>query len=179
MALKPTIYKLRISLSNLDRNYYDTLNLTLAQHPSETLERMMVRVLAFCLHAHDSPNFTKGLSSVEEPDIWVHDLNNKIALWIDVGEPAVDRIKKAARLASAVEVYSFNSKSASWWKQEEAGFAKLSVSIFQFQWEAIKKLANLVQRTMEISITVTENSAYVSAESGECEIIWTSLQIRP
>ena len=72
MALKPTIYKFKIALTDLNRNYYDTLNLTIAQHPSETLERMMVRMLAFCINAQESLSLTKGLSTVEEPDLWAH-----------------------------------------------------------------------------------------------------------
>ena len=100
MALKPTIYKLRISLSDINRNFYDALNLTIAQHPSETLERMMARILAFCINAQEHLEFTKGLSAVDEPDIWVKSLDDQITLWIDVGEPAVDRIKKASRISS-------------------------------------------------------------------------------
>jgi len=177
MALKPKIYKFRITLSDIDRNFYDTLNLTLAQHPSETLERMMVRVLAFCINAQEQLAFTKGLCAVDEPDIWVRTLDDQITLWIDVGEPAVDRIKKAARLSPAVKVYSFNSKSDVWWDQGRAKFNELTVSIFQFQWERIQALAALVQRTMDLSITITGDSAYVAAESGECEVSWVPLQV--
>jgi len=96
MALKPTIYKLKITLADTDRDYYDTLTLTVAQHPSETLERMMARVLAFCLNAQEYLVFTKGLCAVEEPDIWARTLDDRLSLWIDVGEPTVDRIKKQA-----------------------------------------------------------------------------------
>ena len=177
MALKPIIYKLRITLSDIDRNYYDTLNLTIAQHPSETLERMMVRVLAFCINSQEQLAFTKGLCAVDEPDIWVHTLDNQITLWIDVGEPAVDRIKKATRLSQTVKVYSFNSKSNVWWDQGRAKFNELAASIFQFQWESVQALAALVQRTMDLSITITGDSAYVAAESGECEVSWIPLQI--
>ena len=177
MALKPKIYKLRISLSDVDRDYYDALNLTVAQHPSETLERMMVRVLAFCINAQEHLAFTKGLCAVDEPDIWVRTLDDRLALWIDVGEPAVDRIKKATRLSPAVKVYSFNSKSDVWWSQGRARFNELPVSVFQFQWTSIQALADLVQRTMDISITITGDSAYVAAESGECEVSWVPLQV--
>ena len=177
MALKPKIYKLRITLSDIDRDYYDTLNLTIAQHPSETLERMMVRVLAFCINAQEYLVFTKGLCAVDEPDIWVRTLDDQITLWIDVGEPAVDRIKKATRLSPAVRVYSFNSKSDVWWNQGQAKFNELKASIFQFQWESVQALAALVQRTMDLSITITGDSAYVVAESGECEVSWVPLQV--
>ena len=176
MALKPTIFKFKISLSDLNRNYYDTLNLTVAQHPSETPERMMVRVLAFCLNAEQHLTFTKGLSAVDEPDIWLHTLDGQLALWVDVGEPAVDRIKKARRLAQAVKVYSFNSKSNAWWAQTGAEFNKLAVAVCQFEWEDIEALVLLLQRTMDLSITITGDSAYIATELGECEVGWQVLQ---
>lgn len=176
MAIKPTIYKFRISLSDINRNYYDTLSLTLAQHPSETIERMMVRVLAFCINAQENLEFTKGLSAIEEPDIWVRTLDDQISLWIDVGEPASDRIKKATRLSQAVKVYSFNSKSDVWWDQGQAKLKQLNVSVTRFKWEEIQALAALVARTMDISVTITGDSAYVATEQGESEVSWEILQ---
>ncbi len=176
MALKPIIYKIRISLSDIDRDYYDTLNLTIAQHPSETRERMMVRVLAFCMNAQEYLVFTNGLCAVEEPDIWARTLDNQISLWIDVGEPSVERIKKAGRLSPVVKVYSFNSKSDRWWAQGRTKFNELKTSIFQFQWGHIQALAALVKRRMDLSITITSDTAYVAAESGECEVSWSVLQ---
>ncbi len=176
MAIKPTIYKFRISLSDLNRDYYDTLNLTLAQHPSETIERMMVRVLAYCINAQEHLTFTKGLSEISEPDIWARSLDEQTLLWIDVGEPAVDRIKKSSRLAKAVKIYCFNSKADVWWSQNQQKINQLPVSVYQFDWENIQVLASLVQRTMDISISITGDSAYVAAESGECEVAWVRLQ---
>ena len=176
MAIKPTIYKLRISLSDLNRDYYDTLSLTIAQHPSENLERMMVRVLAYCINAQEYLAFTKGLSEVDDPDIWVRTLDDQLALWIDVGEPALDRVKKATRLARAVKVYSFNSKSDVWWQQGQNKFKNLNASVFQFQWENIQSLAALVQRTMDCSVTITGDSAYVATALGECDVPWVVLQ---
>ena len=176
MAVKPTIYKLRIALSDLNRDYYDSLNLTIALHPSETLERMMARVLAFCINAQEQLVFTKGLSEVEEPDVWVWTLDDQIALWIDVGEPAADRVKKATRLAAAVKVYSFNSKSDVWWDQGKAKFSQLDANFYRFDWPSIQALAELVQRTMDLSVTITGDSAYVATELGECEVAWEVLQ---
>ena len=176
MALRPTIYKLRIALSDLNRNRYDTLNLTVALHPSETLERMMVRVLAYCLNAEAQLAFTKGLSAAEEPDIWARTLEGNISLWIEVGEPAPDRIKKATRIAPCVKVYTFNSKSAVWWHQERNGYASLNASVYRFGWREIQQLATLAQRTMDLSVTISGDSAYVAAEAGECEVIWECLQ---
>ncbi|NOX27221.1 MAG: YaeQ family protein [Gammaproteobacteria bacterium] len=176
MALKPTIYKARIALSDLNRHYYDTLNLTLAQHPSETLERMMVRVLAYCINADEQLVFTKGLDEADEPDIWLRTLDDQLSLWIDVGEPAVDRIKKAAGLSADVKVYSFNTKSDVWWDQSQDKFSRLSVSVYRFQWQDIQSLAKLVERTMDMSVTISDSSAHVAAELGECEVNWETLQ---
>ncbi|MCK4864000.1 MAG: YaeQ family protein [Gammaproteobacteria bacterium] len=176
MAIKPTIYKFRISLSDLNRDYYDTLNLTLAQHPSETIERMMVRVLAYCINAQEHLTFTKGLSDIDEPDLWVRTYDEQTTLWIEVGEPNVDRIKKATRLADEVKVYSFNSKSDVWWSQSQNKISQLKASVFKFEWESIKALAALVQRTMDVSVSITGDSAYIAAEQGECEVAWITLQ---
>ncbi len=176
MAIKPTIYKLRISLSDLNRNYYDTLNLTLALHPSETLERMMTRILAFCINAQEHLTFTKGLSAVEEPDLWVRTLDNQIALWIDVGEPSADRIKKASHQAMATSIYCFNTKSDVWWQQIESKITKLKVAIFRFDWQNIQSAAALIQRTMDFSVTITGDSAYLATASGESEVSWQTLQ---
>lgn len=176
MALKPTIYKFRISLSDLNRNYYDTLNLILAQHPSETIERMMVRVLAYCINAQEDLVFTKGLSEINEPDIWVRSMDDQTLLWIDVGEPAIDRVKKVTRLAKDVKIYCFNSKADVWWNQAQNKMQQFPVSVFKFEWEQIQSLASLVERTMDISVSITGDSAYIAAETGECEVSWLTLQ---
>ncbi|TQV87637.1 YaeQ family protein [Aliikangiella coralliicola] len=176
MAIKPTIYKFHISLSDLNRDYYDSLNLTIALHPSETLERMMARVMAYCIEAQEGLAFTKGLSEVEEPDIWVHTLDNQIALWIDAGEPSLERIKKATRLAQTVKVFSFNSKSDVWWEQSKNKVKQLSVSVLQLDWESIQSLVKHVQRTMNFSVTITGESAFIASETGECEVNWVTLQ---
>ena len=170
MALKPTIFKFKIALSDLDRHVYDLLELTVAQHPSENTERMMARVLAYCLNAQEFLEFTKGLSTPDEPDIWCRSLDDQLLLWIDVGEPAVDRLKKASRQARAVKVYSFNSKSDVWWSQEGGALGALPVEVWQFPWDAVKALSGLVQRTMDFAVTISEGSILVSAEGGDCEI---------
>lgn len=176
MAIKPTIYKLRIALSDLERNYYDALSLTVALHPSETPERMMARVLAFCLNAQPSLTFTKGLSAVEEPDIWVRSMDEQTELWIDVGEPAFDRMKKASRHAGAVKLYSFNSKSDVWWEQGKGKFSQLRMDVIRFDWAQIQELCGLLERTMDWSVTITGQSAYIASGSAETEVTWATLQ---
>ena len=170
MALKPTIYKLTLALSNLDTHYFDNITLTVAQHPSETTGRMMARILAFCLNASELLTFTAGLSTPDEPDIWARSLDDQLLLWVDVGEPAFERLKKASRLSQAVHVYSFNSKSDVWWQQEQSKIQALKVSVFQFPWESIQALAGFVERSMDWSITITDGTLYIAAPKGELEI---------
>ncbi len=176
MALKPTIYKAKVELANIERNHYDTLNLTMALHPSETPERMMARLLAYCMNAEQPVTFTRGLSTVEEPDIWARTLDDRISLWIDMGEPSFDRIKKAVRISEKVVVYTFNYKSGSWWKKEEERLKDMDVAVVQLQWKGIQALAGLIRRTMDVSVTVSDGAVYVSSADGEAEIPWTLLQ---
>lgn len=175
MALKPTIYKLNIALSDLERDYYDSINLTLAQHPSETIERMVARVMAYCINADEHLKFTKGLSEVEVPDIWNITLDDQIALWIDVGEPDFERVKKSCNKSKAVKVYSFNTKSDVWWNQGQQKFNQLNADFYRFEWDEIEKLASIIQRTMAISVTITGDSAYVTLDSEACEVNWQKL----
>lgn len=177
MALRPTIYKLQLSVSDLDRQYYDTLNLTLAQHPSEKVERMMARVVAYCLNAEEGLAFSKGgLSTPDEPDLWTHALDGRLSRWIDVGEPAFDRLKKACRLTSQVSVYSFNSKSDVWWAQNREKLATLPVSVYQLSWSGIQAVASMVERVMALSVTISGDSVHVATDNGECELLITRCQ---
>ncbi|WDP88400.1 MAG: YaeQ family protein [Desulfobacter sp.] len=173
MALKPTIYKFKVTLADIDRGHYNDLSLTVARHPSENTERMMARVLAFCMNDCEGLAFTKGLSTTEEPDIWQRSLDGRVALWIDIGEPAAERIKKASRQAEKVRVYPFNFKSEEWYKREQAKLSLLPVSVIQFQWKGVQSMAAMAERTMEISVTVSDGRIYVSGEKDECEIPWT------
>ena len=179
MALKPTIYKFKIALSDLNHDHYSSLNRTVALHPSETLERMMARVLAFCLHAHSDTEqlmtFTKGLSSIDEPDIWLRSLDDQLQLWVDVGEPSFERMKKACRQSKHTVVYSFNAKSAVWWKQSMVQLQSLPLYVIQFQYAEMQKMAALAERTMDWAITLSGESAFVATSSTQVELSWQSL----
>ncbi|MEP2651014.1 MAG: YaeQ family protein [Paraglaciecola sp.] len=183
MALKPTIYKFNISISDFNHDFYDAVNLTIALHPSETHERMMARVLAYCLNMYkDSASlmtFTKGLSAIEEPDIWVKELDDQISCWIDVGEPSFDRVKKSCRLAKQCYIYSFNSKSAVWWKQVQSQFQTLPITVVSFDWGAIQNLSQKLSRTMELSVSINDSSAFFATQETQHEVTWTVLQGTP
>lgn len=178
MAIKPTIYKWHINISDMNRNYYDSINLTVALHPSENIKRMMARVLAFCLNAQENLTFTKGLSETEEPDIWSKTYDEQIQLWIDMGEPSPDRIKKSSRRAELVKVYSFNSKSETWWQQiKNKIHAFHNVKYYQLNWTQIKKLTDVVKRNMDWSVSISDDTVYISAGDDNCEVTVNELVI--
>ncbi len=118
MALPSTIFKATLQISDIDRQYYGEHQLTLARHPSETDERMMVRLFAFALHADENLNFTKGLCADDEPDLWQKSLTGEIALWIDVGLPDERRVRKACGRAEKVCLYLYGGRAADLWWQK-------------------------------------------------------------
>jgi uncharacterized protein YaeQ len=116
MALKATICKVELNIADLDRGHYANYSLTLAQHPSENDERLMLRLLAFVLFADEQLAFTKGLSDPDEPELWCKDLTGAIDLWIDLGQPDERRILKAAGRARAVAVCCYGNAAQPWWE---------------------------------------------------------------
>ena len=176
MAIKPTIYKLTVSLSDLNRNIYDSFGLTIARHPSETIERMAIRMLVYCLNKREKLVFSRGLSNTEEPDMWAHSLNDELELWIDVGEPSPDRVKKVSRMSKEVKIYSFNSKAPTWWQQHEKELTSLDADFYRFKWDQVEALASIIDRGVDLSVTISADSLFVASELGECELILQRLQ---
>jgi uncharacterized protein YaeQ len=163
MALKSTIFKIELSIADMDRNYYGDHALTIARHPSETDERMMVRVLAFALHANERLEFGRGLSTDGEPDLWQRDLTGAIEHWIDVGLPDEQDVRKACGRARDVHILAYGGRAVDvWWqgvseKLERQG--RLTVS--EIPIEASKLLAKLAARSMKLQVTVQEGHVYV------------------
>jgi uncharacterized protein YaeQ len=147
----------------MDRNYYETHALTLARHPSETDERMMVRLLAFAIHAHEHLTFTKGLFDVDEPDLWQKDLTGAIQLWIDVGQPDDKKIMKGAGRSERVVVYSYSATSHIWWKQlaNKVDRAK-NLDVINLPSEATEALGKMAQRTMQLQCTIQDSQIWLT-----------------
>ena len=164
MAEKATVCKANITLSDMDRHYYGDLSLTIAQHPSETAERMMVRLLSFCYRAADNLTFTRGLSSVDEPDIWLKSDDGRILEWIEVGQPAPDRLKKAQGIARQVLVFAYGRGMDIWRKNNTAAVQALSkVKVYYFDAAELQDLTKLAAKTMNLTISITEAIAYISS----------------
>ena len=164
MAEKATIFKANIQLADMDRNYYGDFNLTIALHPSETVERMLVRILAFCYCAAENLSFTRGLSSADEPDLWLKHDDGRILEWIEVGQPAPDRLKKASGQSLAVRVFTYGRGLDIWWKTNAAAITNLpKVSIHYFAADELQAAVACIEKTMTLSVTITEGLAYLSA----------------
>ena len=163
MALKATIFKASLQVSDMDRNYYGEHQLTLARHPSETDERMMMRVLAFALNAHEHLEFGKGLSDVDEPHLCQKDLTGQIVHWIDVGLPEEKRLVRASGKAERVTVYTYGSRVDTWWKASAERFAKVkNLVAWRVPHLSSEALGKLAARTMQLQCTVQEGQLWFS-----------------
>lgn len=164
MAIKSTIFKAELQIADIDRNYYLDHALTIAQHPSETDERMMVRVLAFALHAHEALSFGKGLSADDEPDLWQKDLTGAIELWIDVGLPDEKLIRRACGRARQVVVYTYGGRGADiWWNQNGNKLERLNnLTVINLPETTSQALTTLVQRTMQLQTTIQDGEIWIA-----------------
>jgi uncharacterized protein YaeQ len=172
MALKSTIYKAELSIADMDRNYYGTHLLTLARHPSETDERLMVRIVAFAIHADEALVNAKGISDTEEPDLWQMDLTGAIQLWIEVGQPEERRILKAAGRSDKVVVYSYSSASHVWWKQlaNKVDRAR-NVSVVNIDADASAALEKMAQRSMQLQCTIQDGQIWLTDGTSTVEVL--------
>jgi uncharacterized protein YaeQ len=166
MAIKATICRATLQIADMDRNYYHDHVLTIARHPSETDERMMVRVLAFALHASDALSFGKGISAEDEPDIWEKDLTGSIQAWIDVGQPDDKRIRKACGRADRVYIYCYGGHASKlWWNQISDKLARTrNLTVKSLAAAASKALAALADRNMQLNCTIQDGQIWLADE---------------
>lgn len=172
MALKPTIYKVQLELADSDRNHFDSLNLTLARHPSETLERLTARLLAFCLNADEGLEFTRGLSTADEPALWQHSRSQEILHWIEVGQPEEQRLRKACGRSPRVSIYSFGRSTDTWWKLNGENISSLPhLAVWQMPWPEIEAAAGLIDRTVKLNVSIVGGIMYLDngSTSGSVE----------
>jgi uncharacterized protein YaeQ len=164
MALKSTIFKADLQISDMDRNYYDGHSLTLARHPSETGERMMVRLLAFALHAHEALIFADSIGNDEEPSLWQKDLTGAIQVWIDVGQPDEKRVRRACGRAARVFVFSYGGHGADvWLSQMRSSFERLrNLTVINLPASAPPALAGLAQRSMKLQCTIQDSQVWLT-----------------
>ncbi|WP_426417229.1 YaeQ family protein [Aestuariirhabdus sp. LZHN29] len=163
MALKPTIYKVDLSLSDMDRHRYQQQRLTLALHPSETEERLLVRLLAFADRYGEGIEFTRGISQTDEPDVWQHSLDGVLQQWIEVGQPDGDRVISAARKAKRVVVYAYGSSCRVWQQKQAAKLGSLrNLELCVVPYEPLQALLKGLSRNCECSVMISDGEWMVT-----------------
>lgn len=171
MALKATIFKAQLNIADMARNHYGDYALTVARHPSETDERMMLRILAYALNAGERLSFGKGLSDTDEPDLWQKDLTGAIEHWIEIGQPDDRRLLRACGLATQVTVYSYGKAAETWWKSASAPLARAeNLTVWRIPNPASAALAALAARTMTLQCTVQDDHIWIGNAAQTVEL---------
>ena len=176
MALKATIYKAALQIADMDRGLYADHALTLALHPSETEERLMMRLLAFALNVPENDHggalqMARGLSDSDEPDLWQHDLTGQLLHWIEVGQPDERRLSKASGRARRVTLYTYGSAAAIWWAPLQAKVARLAnLAVWQLPAAQAQALAALAARSMQLQVTVQDGQIGVGNARDHVEL---------
>ncbi len=170
MALPSTIYRANIQLSHIDRNLYDTLQITLARHPSETAERLVARLLAYALFAEPELAFTKGICAGDEPDLWSKGPDGRVRLWLEVGLPDPERLVKASRHAERVVVLASGGSRATWLKQHLPKLSAVAnLTVLGLEQTFLTRLVSRLERSISWSLTVTEGSIYLGLDGETLE----------
>lgn len=172
MALKATIHKLELRVSDLDRNHFGTYLLTVARHPSENDERMMLRILAFAVFASERLAFAKGLSDTDEPELWESDLTGTLLLWIELGQPDARRIQKALARSREVVVFTYGRNVSGWWKSVCDALPRAPrLCALSIAPEAVGALSQLAQRNMRLDCTIQEGTIWIGNEATQVELV--------
>jgi uncharacterized protein YaeQ len=162
MALTATIYNLRIELADIDRGVYETLNVCIPRHPSETIEYMLMRVIAYCLEYCDGIMLTQGVAAGDEPAVLVRDLTGRITAWIEVGMPDTDRLHRGLKLAGRAAVYTHRDVQKLLAQLSAANVDRLAtVPVYEFNRAFVDEVASLIERRSELAISITERELYL------------------
>lgn len=167
MAPKATVYKAQLQVSDMDRHYYAEHALTLAQHPSETVQRLMARLLAFALFADERLEFGRGLSDEEEPALWRRDYTGDIEQWIELGQPDEARIRRACGRAQQVVVVGYSGNAAEvWWSKQADALARLkNLTVLDFDHAAIEAATGLLQRGMKLTAMIQDGELQLLSDT--------------
>jgi uncharacterized protein YaeQ len=168
MAQKATIYKVELSVSDMDRHYFETHRLTVAKHPSETDERLMVRILAFALNANEQLEMTKGLSSDDEPDIWQKSLSGELELWVALGLPSEKIVRQSCGKSNEVVVYCYGGSAAEvWWEKIKNSTTRFdNLRVLNLVEKDTSELGKLASRTMKLHVNIQDGEVMVSVDDG-------------
>lgn len=176
MALPSTVYKASIQLSDLDRGVYETLQVTVAQHPSETEERLVARLLAYAIFYEPELAFTKGICASDEPDLWLKGADGRVRLWVEVGLPEADRITKASRHSERIALLVCGRAIAGWYQQHLSKLQRVAnLTVISIDQAFITRLVSQLQRSISWSITITEGTLYLAIDK---ETLEAAIQVK-
>lgn len=164
MTSKATIYKAVLQIADMDRQYFQDHALTLARHPSETEERLMVRVLAFALHADEALSFGRGVSAEDEPALWQRDFTGAIDLWIEVGQPDEKILRQACSRSKQVIVYVYGARSAEvWWANQRPSLDRLkNLTVTLLSIEGVHALTEMAKPSMQLQWTIQDGHLWIA-----------------
>lgn len=164
MAIKSTMFKVKLSVSDMDRGYYQDHALALARHPTETDLRLFLRIAIFALNAHEHLQFTKGLSAVEEPDLWEIDLTGEIKHWIEIGQPTEKRLRQSCSKADRVTIYTHQrGGSAPWFKSVESTVARFEhLRVVHISVSDERLVEQMMERSMDLSCVIQDGQALLT-----------------
>ncbi len=164
MAIGSTINKVSLNIANIDLHYYQHHELTIAQHPSETDFRFMIRLIAFMANASERLCFTKGLSTDDEPELWQKNLTDEIELWIELGQPDEKRIRKACGRSKQVLIYTYHERKAKvWWEQQQKKSQRFTnLNVFHINAQGVESMIN---RTMNLQCNIQDGEIYLNDDN--------------
>ncbi|WP_394200980.1 YaeQ family protein [Shewanella waksmanii] len=173
MAPKATVYKVNLQIADMDRGYYQDHSLTVAQHPSETDARMMVRLLAFVLNADERLVFSKGLCVEDEPELWQKSLADEIELWIEFGQSDEKWLRKACGRSKQVKLYAYGGRAVPiWWQQNQLAFERYqNLQVWNIDEQAVAEMAKLVSRNMSLQYNISDGEVWLSSDDGSVHIV--------
>jgi len=172
MAIKPTIFKAALSLADLDRHHYADYALTVARGVTESDERMMARIVAFALNADERLELSAEIADTDEPSLALKDYGGRCQLWIEVGLPDPKRLRKAASRADEVVLYLYHGRQARIWLDgNRAALEDIrKLRVMELDPLAVKELAALADRTMDLQCTVQDGRAAFAHSGGVVEV---------
>lgn len=176
MALKATIYKADLNIADMDNHRYEDFHLTMAQHPSETIERLMVRILAYARFADEALEFTKDLFETDEPALWQKDLTGQLMKWIEVGSPDEDKVKKASARCKQVAVVTYGSSVDEWYKRNSKLKTLSNVEVWKLSPASTEAIQKLCERTMQLQLNIMDGEWTLIGDQAQAVIEWEQLQ---
>jgi uncharacterized protein YaeQ len=176
MALKATIYKADLNIANMDTHQYGDYQLTMALHPSETIERLMVRILAYARYADEALEFTKDLFETDEPALWQKDLTGQLINWIEVGLPDEDKVKKACARCKQVAVVAYGTSVDEWYKRNSKLKTFSNLEVWVLSPASTEAVQALCERTMQLQLNVMDGEWTLIGDQAQALIEWQQLK---